>query len=167
MKRNLGKEFEQNFRKSVPDSSRFYYYRIKDNTSSFYGGNDNLRFSQSNIADAFMLYTNLELNYTCLFIFEFKHHKGKSLPLNCIRENQLSEMHKASKYLGVIPMLVVFFSDVERCFALNIEQVCKFKEVEDRKSIPISFFETNGIEIKTTKLRTQFRYDILDFVNNI
>ena len=54
---NMGKRFEQNWRQSLPNIDNLYYYRIKDSASSYYGGNEGLRFSQSNIADAFMLHT--------------------------------------------------------------------------------------------------------------
>ena len=47
--KNLGKMFEENFRKSVPES--VFFYRFRDSGSSFYGGNTHLRFSSSNIAD--------------------------------------------------------------------------------------------------------------------
>lgn len=163
--KNLGKVFEQNFRKSIPDSDKIYYYRLKDSASSYYGGNDSLRFSQNNIADAFMFWANEYMNL--LLILEFKHHKGKSLPLSCIRDNQLKEMTLASKKRDVIPMLVVFFSDVEKCYSLKIEDVDIFIKNNDRKSIPLEFFEQYGIPIEVIKLRTNYKYNIEEWLNNI
>lgn len=156
--KNLGKQFEQAFRKSIPISDKIYYYRLKDTATSYYGGNDNLRFSQNNIADSIMFYNGNFLSY--LFILEFKSHKGKSLPLTCIRDNQLKEMTEASKKIGVRPMLVVFFSDVEKCYALDIEDVNIFIKLCDRKSIPIEYFENNAKEIEVIKLRTNYKYNI-------
>lgn len=156
--KNLGKQFEQNWRKSIPESDRIYYYRLKDSASSYYGGNDNLRFSQNNIADAFMFYVGEYDNL--LLILEFKNHKGKSLPLSCIRENQLKEMLEASKKTGVIPALVVFFIDVEKCYSLRINYVDQFIKQNDRKSIPIDYFEEFGKPIEVTKLRTNYKYNI-------
>ena len=163
--KNLGKVFEQNFRKSIPESDKIYYYRLKDTASSYYGGNANLRFSQSNIADAFLFHVTEYMNY--LLILEFKNHKGKSLPINCIRQNQLDEMVEASKKMDVIPLLIVFFSDVERCFSAKIEDIDNFIKKSDRKSIPLEFFEQVATEIKVTKLRTNYKYDIEDWLNNI
>ena len=163
--KNLGKQFEQNFRKSIPESENIYYYRLKDSASSYYGGNQNLRFSQSNIADSFLFYVNEYVNL--LLILEFKHHKGKSLPINCIRDNQLKEMTLASQKKDVIPMLVVFFSDVEKCYSLKIEDVNNFINNTDRKSIPLEYFEQCAIPIEVTKLRTNYTYNIKDWLNNI
>lgn len=163
--KNLGKVFEQNFRKSIPDSDKIYYYRLKDSASSYYGGNQQLRFSQSNIADAFLFHVTEYMNY--LLILEFKNHKGKSLPINCIRENQLKEMVEASKKMDVIPLLVVFFSDIERCFSLRIEDVNNYIKTSGRKSIPLEYFEQTAIEIEVTKLRTNYKYNIEEWLNNI
>lgn len=163
--KNLGKVFEQNFRKSIPDSDKIYYYRLKDSASSYYGGNQQLRFSQSNIADAFLFYVTEYMNY--LLILEFKNHKGKSLPINCIRDNQLKEMVEASKKMDVIPLLVVFFSDIERCFSLRIEDVNNYIKTSGRKSIPLEYFEQTAIEIEVTKLRTNYKYNIEEWLNNI
>lgn len=163
--KNLGKIFEQNFRKSIPETNDIFYYRLKDSASSYYGGNEKLRFSQDNIADAFMFYTNDYVNL--LLILEFKHHKGKSLPLSCIRKNQLVEMTNASKKSQVLPMIVVFFSDVEKCYSLDIELVNKFIEESNRKSIPIEFFEQYGIPINVEKLKTNYRYDVEKWLYNI
>lgn len=162
--KNLGKIFEQNFRKSVPDDRRVYYYRLKDSASSYYGGNSNLRFSQNNIADAFLFYVGEYADL--LFILEYKSHKGKSLPLTCIRKNQYEEMLEASKKSKVLPLLIVFFSDIERCFALTIEEFDKFVKNTDRKSIPLEYFENYGIEIETTKLKTNYRYNVLKFLDD-
>lgn len=163
--KNLGKVFEQNFRKSIPDSDKIYYYRLKDSASSYYGGNQQLRFSQSNIADAFLFHVTEYINY--LLILEFKNHKGKSLPINCIRDNQLKEMVEASKKMDVIPLLVVFFSDIERCFSLRIEDVNNYIKTSGRKSIPLEYFEQTAIEIEVTKLRTNYKYNIEEWLNNI
>lgn len=166
---NMGKRFEQNWRQSLPDIDNLYYYRLKDGTANWSGGgNINVRFQANNIADAFMLHTidiptyNSELTY--LLILEFKHHKGKSLPLSCIRDNQLEEMTEAGKKKHVIPLIIAFFSDVCRCFALRINYVNEFIENNERKSIPIDYFEEHGTEIDVKPLKTNYRFDIGKFL---
>ena len=149
--------FEQNFRKSIPETSKIYYYRLKDSNNNW-NRSENIRFAQNNIADAFLYHCNNGSNN--LLILEYKSHKGKSLPLDCIRENQLREMLEASEKSGVIPMLIVFFSDVEKCFSLNIKHVEEFLRNNERKSIPIDYFEENGVEIEVIKLRTNYRYNV-------
>jgi len=162
--KNLGKAFEQNFRKSLPLSNKLYYYRLKDTASSYYGGNEHLRFSQNNIADAFLFYVGQFASN--LLILEFKNHKGKSLPLSCIRKNQLNDMLRASDNIGVIPMIIVFFSDMERCFSLDISYVEKFIDDSDRKSIPLDYFEHYGTEIEVEKLKTNYKYNIAKWLEN-
>ena len=100
-----------------------------------------------------------------LFLNELKCHAGKSLPLNCIRDNQLKEMTKANDKNNVYPMLIIFFSDIEKCFALEISCVNQFKEFFDRKSIPLSFCEENGVEVHCRKLKTNYRYDVAQFLD--
>ena len=78
-RKNMGKVFEKEFKDSVPDN--VYLERYKDDTSGFYG--------VSNPAD-FRLYV-----FPMLILLELKTHKGKSLPLAKIRENQLKGMLKA------------------------------------------------------------------------
>lgn len=158
--RNLGKIFEDNFKKSIPND--VFCYRFRDSASSYYGGNQNLRFSASNIAD-YLLYDSLALR-----LCELKHHKGKSIPLTCIignktKEKQIDDLFKANQFAGVYAHLIVFFSDVERCFALNINKLREFtasSENNDRKSIPLSYFEENAIEIEVKKLKTNYRFEI-------
>lgn len=158
--KNLGKVFEENFKKSVPDD--VYFYRFRDSASSYYGGNQNLRFSASNIADC-LIYDSINL---CLC--ELKHHKGKSIPLNCIvgnrtKEKQIEDLYNANTFSGVFSYLIVFFSDVEKCYSLSINKLKDFiilSELGERKSIPISYFEENGVEIEVTKLKTNYRFNI-------
>ena len=161
--KNLGKAFEQNFRKSIPETNKIFYYRLKDSNNNWNRG-ENIRFAQNNIADAFLYHCSNGTNN--LLVLEYKSHKGKSLPLTCIRENQLKEMLDANEKSGVIPMIIVFFSDIERCFSLNIKYVEEFLRNSDRKSIPLEYFEENGVEIETVKLKTNYRYNIEEWLNN-
>jgi recombination protein U len=157
---NNGKKFEQNFRKSIPDSPNIFYYRLKDGTANW--KHDNItRFQANNIADSFLYYSGK------LLILELKSHKGKSIPLNCIRKNQVEDMTLASYKTNVHPFLIVYFSDVERCFALSIQNYNLFIKSFTRKSIPIDYFASNGIEIKVEKLRSNCRYDIESFLDEI
>ena len=163
--KNLGKKFEENWKKSVPDY--MFYYRFRDSGSSYYGGNANLRFSSSNIADCM-----LNDPFTGLHLIELKHHKGKSIPLSCIvgnktKQKQIDDLYKANQYSNTYSSLIVFFSDVERCFQLSINDFVDFTKNEDRKSIPIEYFESHGIEIKVNKLKTNYRFDINSWLKEL
>ena len=76
----------------------------------------------------------------------------------------LKEMFEASYYRKILPFIIVFFSDIERCFALPIQKVVALKQEGTRKSIPLEYFEKEGIEIETTKLRTNYKYNIEKFL---
>ena len=82
---NIGKTFEQEFKECVPPD--YYLYRLKDDTSGFYG--------VSNPCD-YILFRS-----PYLFLVELKTHKGKSIPIAKIRPNQIQGMEKARRKLDV------------------------------------------------------------------
>lgn len=152
-----GKKFEQNFKNSVPKD--IFYYRFRDSASTYYGGNSNLRFSNTNIADCLLF------NGCKLILCELKAHKGSSIPLDCIigkksKEKQINDLHQASLFKNVNAYIICFFEDKELCYALPISKFVEFNENSDRKSVPISYFQENGIEIKTKKLKTNYMFQL-------
>ena len=155
---NNGKRFENNFRDSVP--SYCWFYRLRDSAASFYGGNEQLRFANKNIAD------NIVFNGKTLFINELKAHTGKSIPITCIRENQIKMMQEANLYKNIKCTLFVFFYSVGRCFSLDIENLVSFLEKTDRKSIPIAYFEEKAIEIPVIPKKVNYSYELYDFFSN-
>ena len=160
--KNLGKKFENSWRESVPDE--VFFYRFRD-SSGAWGGNNQLRFTPSNIADNLLFYNG------CLFLNELKSHKGKSIPLDKIignktKEKQIEDLYEANQFYNVFSNLIVFFSDEERCFALDIENFLFFMQDNDRKSIPIEYFEGMGREIKVTKLRSNYKFDIKEWLGD-
>ena len=161
--KNLGKILEDNWRKSIPDY--IFFYRFRDSSGNW-GGNQQLRFTPSNIADCL-----IQDPFTGLHLIELKNHKGKSIPLSCIigtrknnkpttKERQMQDLYEANKYTGVFSHIIVFFIDEERCFELGIHSFMDFINNEERKSIPIEYFEKYGCEIEVEKLRTNYRFNI-------
>lgn len=160
MKKNNGKRFEQNFKKSITED--IYYYRFKDGTASWGSNNaNNIRFQAKNICDCLLF------KKPNLYFLELKNHKGKSIPLSCIKENQIKELTNADKYNGIISGLVINFEDIDRCFFVHIANINDFIENEDRKSIPIKYCEKFGVEIETKKLKVNSRYNIIKMIENI
>lgn len=154
---NNGKRFEQNIKNSMPDN--VFFYRFRDGTSSWGGGQENTRFQQRNICDCMMY----DSQY--LYLLELKSHKGKSLPLTAIRKNQVDDLLEASKHRNVIAGIVVEFSDLESVHFMPIQLVKYWYYDSDRKSIPLqSFLEKPCIEIYGKKLKTNFRYNIEQFI---
>lgn len=161
--KNQGKIFEQDFRASLNlDNPDLFFYRFKDGTASWGGNQQNnfVRFQNYNIADEMIFYKGT------LFILELKNHKGKSLPFSCIREKQFEEMYKASFKKNVFPMLIIFFSDVQECYAIKIIDVIRFKGENISKSISLSFIRQNGFKIDSRKLQTHYRFFVEDFLEN-
>lgn len=156
---STGKKFERNFKKSVP--SEVFFYRFKDSASAYYGGNENLRFSNKNICDC-MLFDG-----TKLYLLELKSTKGKSLPFGNIRENQLKELSLATYYQNIVSGLVIEFSDLDRCFFMNISDITDFMRIGSRKSIPIDYCADKGIEIEIKKKRVNNSFNIKKLLEEI
>ena len=156
-KKNSGKIFEDNFRESIPKN--IYYYRFRDSASTYYGGNNFLRFSITNIADCLLF------NGKQLILCELKAHKGASIPLDCIigkksKQKQIEDLYNASKFENIECYLIVFFEDKELCYALPISFFINFIKDNTRKSIPADYFEKYAIKIDVIKLRTNYRYNL-------
>lgn len=147
-KKNMGKVFEREFKDSVPPEC--YLERYKDDTSGFYG--------VSNPAD-FRLYI-----YPSLILLELKSHKGKSLPLEKIRDNQLKGMLRAVEHYGVYGGFLVNFRDLEETYFLSVELVEKFVLTGERKSIPVNYFRENGLLIPQKKKRVLYSYDLREWL---
>ena len=159
--KNVGKYFENWWRNSIPND--VFFYRFRD-SSGAWNKNQKLRFTPSNIADN-LLFTN-----GCLFLNELKTHKGKSIPITCIMGNktklkQIGDMYEANKYHNVFCQFIIFLSDIERCFVLDIENFLFFMQDNDRKSIPLDYLETMGTEIEVKKLRTNYKFNIQKWLN--
>lgn len=155
---NSGKRLESNFKKSIPDD--IFFYRFKDGSSAW-GGNDKVRFQSSNICDC------LIFNGSKLYLLELKSTKGKSLPFGNIRENQLKELSLATYYQNIVSGLVIEFSDLDRCFFIDIKNVIEFMNTSDRKSIPLDYLEIEGIEIEVTKKKVNCNFNIRKLLNEI
>ena len=154
---NSGKKFETNFKNSVPDN--VFYYRFRDGTSSW-DKSANTRFQAKNICDC-MMYDG-----QYLYLLELKSHKGASLPLSAIRENQVKDLMAASEHANVVAGLVVNFAEKESVYFMPIELAEKWYNNGVRKSIPISEFKEKCIEIQGRKLKTNYRYDIQRFIKD-
>ena len=161
--KNTGKVMEQQFRKSAKSVPGLFFYRLRDGTASFYGGTDNsqIRFQQRNIADVVMFKTPI------LYLLELKTHNGASLPRGKVREDNLKDLAEAAQYSNIVSGLIVDFAEKDKAFYVDSRAVKRFFESEDRKSIPISWFEQNGIAIGVKKLKVNKVYDIKAFTDQM
>ena len=140
-----------------------FYYRLRDSTASFYGGGDgsNIRFQASNMCDCILFWERT------LYLCELKSHGGKSIPFNCIRENQIEQLTKAAKFSFIIPLLVIFFPDVERCFAVHINDWNNLVDASTKKSANIAEIEQAGYEVGVKKLKVNYKYDVENMLKRL
>jgi recombination protein U len=155
--KSSGKAFEQDIKASVP--ADIFYYRFRDGTARW-GKQEETRFQAQNISDC-MLY-----NGNRLYLLELKSHKGSSLPFTAIRKNQLTELSKASTYKNITAGFIINFAEKERTFFCKVDDVLYFMEHEERKSVPLTWCEKWGREIKSRKLKVNYRYDLERWLSN-
>ena len=144
MAKGVGKIFEEEVKASIP--SEFYVERYKDDTAGFSG--------VSNPAD-YRLY-----KYPYTFLLELKTHKGKSIPLDKIRENQIKGMYKAIFYKGIYAGFLINFRELEETYYITVQDLIAFIDTKERKSIPVDWCRENGVRIEQTKKRTRYTYDL-------
>ena len=95
-----------------------------------------------------------------LFLLELKSHKGRSLPFSCIKLKHLEDMVKANEFKGIHSYIVINFRDELETYAVYAHRILKFMQTTDRKSIPISFCQENGVLIPQHKKKVHFKYDV-------
>lgn len=138
---NIGKTFEQEFKECVPPD--YYLYRLKDDTSGFYG--------VSNPCD-YILFRS-----PYLFLVELKTHKGKSIPIAKIRPNQIQGMEKATHYEGVYGGFLINFRELEETYYITVQDVIQFTQTEERKSIPVEWCRDHGVKIEQKKEKSEIQ----------
>ena len=96
--------------------------------------------------------------------FEAKETKIKtSFPLSNIHPHQIKHLERIYKH-GGIGFLIVRFTVINKTFLLPIEILLEFLNENERKSIPLSFFEQNGYIIKD---KYNPRVDYLEVLDNV
>lgn len=168
-KKNAGKQFEDDFKASVPFN--VMCYRFKDATGSW-GSTDQCpkcktsipsktRFQAKNICD-FHLYT-----YPNLYYIELKSVQGKSLPFGNVKDNQVSELTKARNHAGIMAGFLVNFRSVDETYYIDIKLYNKCVDSLTSKSIPLAFFRENCIRVSQEQKKVHWRYDIVNMLKDI
>ena len=148
---NDGKKFEEDFKKSM-DKYNIWSYRLRDSSGSW-SNNKGSRFTPKNICD-YIAYNN-----GGLYLLELKSHKGSSLPFAAISDYQLKGLSSID-YSGIKAYFIINMRDKGKTYAIEALKIKTYIETSGRKSIPISFMDNEGIEIKGIKRRTRFEYDV-------
>ena len=151
---NRGKQFEQKVRESFEKIGDVSVDRIPDQTSKYKGS--------TNICD-FMVYKNPHL-----FYIECKSVHGNTLPFLNIRPNQWNGLLEKSKIPGVVAGVMCWWVDCDTTKFIPIQMLEEMKN-NNGKSIRYDVIASNGyftIEIKGTKKRVFFDYDMRSFLDN-
>lgn len=166
-KKNQGKIFEDNFKKSIPDYC--WVKRLQDSVGTW-GGNSNLRFSNNNECD-FLVFSK---NTHKLFAFELKSTEGTSLTFwredfeekekkqtFMIKKNQilgLAEMSKFDIYAG---FLINFRGEDNNTYFIHINDFLNLTKDMDKKSVnERDILSIKNIKVENYKLKTNYRYNI-------
>lgn len=168
--KNVGKLFENDFSKSVPDYVKLY--RLPDNAQSF-NQSSNLRFSRKNPFD----YILWDSKHRILFTLELKTVAGKSISFERTKDehgeihiHQIIGLTEWSKYAGIVSGLVVEFRKCNQTIFLPIDEFNKLVDLVDKKSFNIDDLDKHNIQyfnIPQHKVRTRYRYDVDYVLNNI
>ena len=156
-----GKKFENDFKQSVPNNC--WIYRLRDNASSFSGGN-NTRFASSNICD----YILLDDDSKTLYLLELKSTKSTSIPLSMIRQNQIDGLLEASKHMLKAGIITNFRNENNDTFFISIDNFLDMINNICKKSFSIKDLENaNAVRIYSSKKRIRYRYDIDKFIKGV
>lgn len=158
---NAGKLFENDFKKSIPDTC--WIYRLRDNASSFANG-DNTRFTSSNICD----YLLLDNATKTLYLVECKSTQGTSIPLSMVRDNQIKSLKEASKHRLIAGFLINFRNKDNDTFFVLINEFLDMINSLNKKSFNIKDLENIGaLKIESNKKRTRYTYNIQKMINEL
>lgn len=169
MARSVGKIFEDDIKKSVPNYALII--RLPDSAQSFYK-NENLRFSKKNPFD-FIFWNPFSLTFYSL---ELKTVKGVSISFERtdtdtgeIHFHQIKGLETISKIQGTVCGFIIEFRKIHKTIFININDFLKLINLIDKKSFRLSDLDKYNIKyviIPQVLLKTHYRYDIENFFKN-
>ena len=96
--------------------------------------------------------------------FDAKETKSKtSYSINNIHKHQLEHIEKVLHHGGIV-FLIVRFTSLSKDYVLKGEHLMKFIKENDRKSIPLSYFEENCYKID---IKYVPRLDYIKIIDNL
>lgn len=149
---NPGKNFEEDFRKSVKINNEISLQRLYDVT----GGRAGIHYHCDFIA----------YKYPHEYHLELKSTKGTRLNFNYISDNQYNGLLEKSKIKGVYAGILINFREVEKTYFVNITTI-KMLRILDIKSISYLEAEQYGVELTGAKKRVKFTYDVGKLLDEI
>ena len=170
MSKNIGKKFEENFQKSVPDY--ILTYRPPDSAQGFdIGASNKLRFSRHSPCD-FMLFDGTRNMFLTLELksflgsCSFERNKGEK---GIVHYYQVESLKKFEKHKNVISGFILDFRTSDNTYFLNINQWDEFISHINKKSFNEKDLLTyaNPTLIEKKKLKVNYRYNIESFLDTV
>ena len=163
MAKNIGKQFEDNWKRSVPEYALIY--RLPDSAQSF-GRSDRLRFSAKPPFDFLMWDSQKHI----LYALELKTVSGKSISFERAKEDkglihyhQIKGLGEWNEYDGIVCGIVIDFRGAEKTVFIEIAEFNRLINKISKKSFGLVDLEENNIRyflIERTKIRTRYKYNI-------
>ncbi len=147
-----GKQFEEDFIKSVPE--RCDVTRLKD--AGGWSNATNMRFTSSNPCD-FIVFSNWQGKD--MYKLELKSVKGKSLPFSNIKDHQLKSLLE-SHSKSVKAYFVINFRPVNETYFVTPICMAEAMKAGIRASFSLQNARDNGILIKQTLIKVRYKYDL-------
>ena len=165
--KSVGKVFEENWKKSVPEN--IWIYRPPDAAQSF-DQSSNLRFSQKSPCD-YMMFDGYHF-----FCLELKTVAGKSISFERTKKDkgeihyhQIEYLKSCLSFENVIPGLIIDFRGADNKWFLHIKEWDGLINSIDKKSF--NEFDllscSHPILISKKKLKVNYRYNIQQFIDDV
>ncbi len=149
-----GKVFEEDFRKSAEkEKLDVDTNRLNDPI----GGQAGVR----NICD-FIVYQQ-PFNY----YLELKSRQGNTLSFKDITATQWAGLIAKAETRGVIPGVLVNFSDYNESYFVHIRDLVKLRDDEGKKSLHVTYAREHGVLLQGERIRVRFKYRVSDFLTRI
>ena len=165
---NVGKKFEQDWIKSVPDYVGVI--RMPDAAQSFFRS-PNLRFSLKNPYD-YIMWCPKTLT---LYALELKTVKGKSISFERTQDehgeihyHQIVGLQDFEKIGECVCGFIIEFREIETTVFIPIQEFLKLQNVIPKKSFnfkDLSTYDINYIIISQSLKKTHYSYDVETFIN--
>ena len=167
---NVGKIFEDDFVKSLPDYVKSH--RLRDSAQAF-GGSDTLRFSAKNPFD----YILWDSRKHVLYALELKTVTGKSISFErsekdkkrVIHYHQIKGLNDWNKYSGIICGFIIEFRDIPKTIFLDIDTFNALVKAINKSSFTIKDIVDCNLPyfvIPQEITRTRYKYYTECLLNN-
>lgn len=175
MASNIGKDFEERFKSSVPEYCMLQ--RLNDPPQSFTKRTDT-RFSIKNPCDYLMFDEKsrtlfcLELKTTKYKSISFEDIKNKEEQNRMIHKHQIEGLTKFSEYNGIIAGFIYNFrdekNDMERTYFQNIKDFNRMVITLGKHSFnEIDILLNGAVKINGEKKRTRYTWNIDELIKKL